>query len=145
MAFQMAVEIAAPADHVFAHVADVMTMPQWYSAVRSARHLGGGPGVGGRYEVVRELPGGPVRNEVEVTSFEPGREITLTSRTGPTPFVYRYVVDGTPDGSRVTLDGHISGEGLRGPAALLGGLAERLFSKGMKDNLEHLRRIIEAG
>jgi uncharacterized membrane protein len=145
MVFQLTVEITAPADQVFDYVADFTTMPRWYSAVRSVRRLGDGSGVGGRYEVLRELPGGPARNEVEVTSFEPGREITFTSTAGPTPFVYQYVVDGAAGGSRLTLNGQISGEGLPGPAALLGAVAERLFANGMRHNLTDLRALVEAG
>jgi hypothetical protein len=80
---------------------------------------------------------------VEVTAFEEGREVTFTSLSGPTPFVYRYLVEPEGDGSLLTLEGSISGAGLSGPAALLGPLAEGVFKRGMRDNLGVLKEILD--
>ena len=80
---------------------------------------------------------------MEVTAFEEGREVTFTSLSGPTPFVYRYLVEPDGDASRLTLEGSISGAGLSGPAALLGPLAEGVFKRGMRDNLGVLKEILE--
>lgn len=91
----------------------------------------------------RQLPGGPARNEVEITTYESGREVTFTSLSGPTPFVYRYLVEPDGHGTLLTLEGTISGAGLSGPAALLGPLAERVFKRGMRDNLGLLKEILE--
>lgn len=77
-------------------------------------------------------------------SFQLSQEITFASINGPTPFRYHYRLASIPGGTRLTLDGQISAEGLTGPAAHLGGLAERLFERGMKTNLGALKRIIEA-
>jgi hypothetical protein len=92
-------------------------------------------GVGTRYEVYRDLSGGPALNDVAITSYLDGEEVTFTSLSGPTPFVYRYVIPPLGDTTRLTPQGTISASGLPGPAALLGPLAERLFKRGMKDNL----------
>lgn len=143
MTFQLALDIAASPADVFTFVADFTTMPRWYSAVQRVERTEEANGLGARYEVHRQLPGGPVQNEVEVTSYEDGREVTFTSLSGPTPFVYRYLVEPDNDGSRLTLEGTISGAGLPGPAALLGPLAERIFKHGMRDNLAVLKDILE--
>jgi uncharacterized protein YndB with AHSA1/START domain len=142
MAFELAVDIAAPAPAVFDFVADFTTMPQWYSAVERVDRVEGAKGLGTRYAVHRHLPGGPARNDVAVTSYEQDREITFASQTGPTPFVYRYTVEPVDGGTRLVLDGTISGSGLPG-GALLGPLAERLFKRGMRDNLNVLKAILE--
>jgi len=144
MTFQLTLDIAAPPATVFDFVADFTTMPRWYSAVQRVDRTEGTSGPGTRYAVHRQLPGGPARNEVEITAYEHGREVTFTSLSGPTPFVYRYLVepDGG-DGTRLTLEGTISGAGLSGPAALLGPLAEGLFKRGMRDNLGALKQILE--
>jgi hypothetical protein len=63
--------------------------------------------------------------------------------SGPTPFVYRYLIEPDNDATRLTLEGTISGSGLTGPAALLGPLAEGLFKRGMRDNLGVLKEILE--
>jgi hypothetical protein len=143
MTFQLSLPIAASPTTVFAFVADFTTMPRWYSAVQRVDRLDGTSGLGTRYAVHRHLPGGPARNEVEVTAFEEGREVAFTSLSGPTPFVYRYLVEPDGDASRLTLEGSISGAGLSGPAALLGPLAEGVFKRGMRDNLGVLKEILE--
>ncbi|MET8083388.1 SRPBCC family protein [Micromonospora sp. NPDC005237] len=59
MTFHLDLDIAAPAGRVFDFVADFTTMPRWYSAVRRVERVGGAGGLGTRYEVYRDLPGGP--------------------------------------------------------------------------------------
>ena len=143
MTFRLSLPIAASPTTVFDFVADFTTMPRWYSAVQRVDRLDGTSGLGTRYAVHRHLPGGPARNEVEVTAFEEGREVTFTSLSGPTPFVYRYLVEPEGDTTQLTLEGTISGAGLSGPAALLGPLAEGVFKRGMRDNLGVLKEILE--
>lgn len=128
---------------MFDFVADFTTMPRWYSAVQRVERIGSTSGLGTRYEVHRHLPGGAARNEVEITSYESGREVTFTSLSGPTPFVYRYLVEPDSNATQLSLEGTISGAWLTGPAALLGPLAEGLFKRGMRDNLGVLKEILE--
>ena len=144
MAFQLSLDIAAPPAKVFDFVADFTTMPKWYSAVQRIERTGNTSGLGTHYTVHRQLPGAAARNEVQITSYDIGREVTFTSLSGPTPFVYRYLVEPMgPNATRLTLEGTISGAGLTGPAALLGPLAEGLFKRGMRDNLGALKEILE--
>jgi len=143
MTFELNLDIAAPPARVFEFVADFTTMPRWYSAVRRVLRVDGTGGLGTRYEVHRDLPGGATVNDVAITSYSDGEEVTFTSLSGPTPFVYRYRVQPLRDATRLTLEATISGSGLPGPAALLGPLAERLFKRGMRDNLGTLKEILE--
>jgi uncharacterized protein YndB with AHSA1/START domain len=146
MAFQISIDIHRSPSDVFAFVADFRTMPRWYEAVQQVTATTSAPfGTGTRFHMVRSLPGGLADNDVEVTSCHADQEVTFTSMSGPTPFQYRYRFEPTPNGTRLTLDGEISGEGLPGLAGHVGdGLASQLFKKGMRTNLETLRRIIEA-
>lgn len=143
MTFTLNLDIIAPPSRVFEFVADFTTMPRWYSAVQRVQRVEGTGGLGTRYEVYRELPGGTARNEVAITSYSGGEEVTFTSLSGPTPFVYRYRVQPVEDSTRLTLEGTISPSGLPGPAAHLGPLAEGLFKRGMRSNLGTLTRILE--
>ena len=143
MTFQLDLDIAAPAEKVFGFVADFTTMPRWYSAVQRVERVGGTRGLGTRYSVYRNLPGGPARNEVSITEYAEGEELTFTSLSGPTPFTYRYLVQPSRNTTRLILEGTISAAGLPGPAALLGPLAERLFKGGMRDNLGTLKHLLE--
>src|SRR4051794_5872813 len=109
MTFQLTLDVAAAPATVFDFVADFTTMPRWYAAVQRVDRIDGTGGVGTRYEVHRHLPSGPARNEVEITAYESGRDVTFTSLRGPTPFVYRYLVEPSGDATRLTLEGTISG------------------------------------
>jgi len=142
--FQITVDIGRPPAEVFAVVAQPPTMPRWYEAVDDVTKATDGPsGLGARYDVVRSLPGGAVHNEVELTEHQPDRRVTLESVSGPTPFRYRYALEPTAEGTRLTLDGDISSAGLPGPMGKLDGLATQLFKRGMRQNLSHLKRMIE--
>ena len=143
MTFQLNIDIIAPPARVFEFVADLTTMPRWYSAVKRVQRVEGTGGLGTRYEVHRDLPGGAALNDVAITSYSDGEEVTFTSLSGPTPFVYRYRVQPSRDATRLTLEGTISASGLPGPAGLVGPLAEGLFKRGMRDNLGTLTKILE--
>ena len=143
MTFTLELDVAAAPEAVFRFVADFTTTPQWYSAVQRVEHVQGTGGAGTRYTVHRRLPTGPVVNLVEVTSRTDGEEITFTSIDGPTPFSYRYRVRSAPHGARLELEGAISAAGLPAPARLLGPLAERVFARGMRENLGTLKGLLE--
>ena len=128
--FHTTVDISRPPDEVFAFVAEPHNMPLWYDAVdHVARTTNGPSGPGARYDVTRSLPGGQVHNDVELTDHQ---------------FRYRYALEPTSQGTRLTLDGSISSAGLPGPMGHLDELATQLFKRGMRDNLNQLKRIIEA-
>jgi hypothetical protein len=143
MTFRLNLDVAASPASVFDFVADFTTVPQWYSAVERVEPIHGTGSLGTLYRVYRNLPGGPVQNDVSVTSFSEGHEVTFTSVSGPTPFVYRYIVEPAREVTRLTLEGTISLAGLRGPAARLGPVAEHLFRRGMRDNMRSLGAILE--
>ncbi|MBZ0164918.1 MAG: SRPBCC family protein [Notoacmeibacter sp.] len=144
--FTIEMTIARPVREVFAKLARVENAPLWYSAVTSVHRLDSGPvGVGTRFRFRRRLGSSDTINDVEVTAFEPDRTLELSSVSGPTPFVYHYELSPSPQGAQLQLDGTISGKGLTGPAMLLGPLAEKFFQRGMIDNLETLKRLIETG
>jgi hypothetical protein len=90
------------------------------------------------------MPGGQAHNDVELTEFQPNRRVTLESRSGPTPFRYRYTLEPTRRGTRLTLQARISNAGLTGPLDHLDAIAAQLFKRGMQHNLTQLKRILDA-
>ena len=143
--FKIDIEVNAPQEVVFGYIADGSRAPDWYEAVQSVTKTTEGPtNRGTRYEFTRLLPQGTVVNEVEVSEFREPTVITFVSVSGPTPFTYRYRVDASAEGSKVTLEGSITGEGLRGPATLLAPLAARFFKRGMAKNLNALKTRLES-
>lgn len=146
MSFSIDLSIRRTTDVVFAFLADSRNTPRWYEAVREAEPVTPGPvAVGTRYRFVRNLPGGRADNLVEVVELEPDAVVTLASVDGPTPFRYRYTLSPTPGGTHLRLEGDVTGEGVEGPAALWAPFASRLFARGMRSNLDELKRILEAG
>ena len=103
MSFTLNLDIAATPEEVFSFIADFANTPKWYSAVQRVERVSGPGGVGTEYAVHRQLPTGAVVNNVVVTSYIEGQEITFTSVTGPTPFTYRYRVHSAPLGARLEL------------------------------------------
>lgn len=143
--FTIEIDVDAPQETVFSYIADGSRTPEWYEAVRTANKTTDGPTEEGtRFRFERVLPQGKVVNDVEVSQFQEPNLIEFNSRSGPTPFVYRYRVERTGTGSRVTLEGSITGEGLKGPAALLSPLAGRFFGRGMAQNLKALKARLES-
>ena len=142
--FEIDIEINRRAHDVFAVLSDVRAMPQWYEAVKHIVSLTPEQsGLGARYEIARTLPGGPVKNEVAITEFEPDALFTIESLNGPTPFRYRYTLEPLGNKTRLRLDGRITGKGLPGPLAHIDALATHLFKRGMGENLRALSHLIE--
>jgi uncharacterized protein YndB with AHSA1/START domain len=143
--FTIHIDVEAPQQAVFNYLADGTRTSEWYGAVESAtKTTEGSPGKGTRYTFIRVLPQGEVANEVEISEFRDPILVTFASSSGPTPFVYRYRVEPTAAGSRVTLEGSITGEGLQGPAALLASFAGKFFARGMVENLKALKARLES-
>jgi uncharacterized protein YndB with AHSA1/START domain len=139
-----AVDIGRPPAEVFAFVAEPRNMSLWYEAVDEVTKTTDTPsGSGARYRVTRSLPGGHAHNDVEITEHQLDQVVTIESRSGPTPFRYRYTLEPKGSATRLTLDGRISTAGHSGPMARLDGIATRLFERGMQQNLHQLKRILE--
>jgi len=144
--FVLILDIARSVQDVYSFLADSENTPLWYEAVQAVRKLTPGPVRRGTvYAIVRRLPQGEVENEVEVSELEVNERVTLRSLSGPTPFTYRYRLEPAGAGTRLVLEGEISGEGLAGPAALLAPLAGAFFERGMAVNLRALKSHLERG
>jgi uncharacterized protein YndB with AHSA1/START domain len=144
MAFTIEIDIDRPSEVVFGYLAQVENTPKWYSAVEEAEKLTSAPvSTGTRYRLLRQLPTGPAVNDVEVTEFTPNSVFTIASRSGPTPFTYRYRLSPQGKNTHLRLEGEISGEGLGRGFALVAPFAERLFERGMRANLGMLKQLLE--
>lgn len=143
MSFTLELEISASTQEVFKFVSDFTAMPLWYSAVDRVQRLQGNGEVGTQYSVFRQLPYGAAVNDVVVTNYVKGEEITFKSISGPTPFTYQYRVQPSPHGTRLHLEGAISTEGVPWLASLQDSFVERIFKRGMRTNLENLKEILE--
>lgn len=142
--FEIDMQVSKPPQEVFDLLARVELAPRWYSAVEDVTPLSRGKTcLGSHFRFTRQLGGAQIENDVEVTAFEPGHAIELTSINGPTPFRYRYEVSPSGRGTKLHMTGQISGEGLPAPMSMLSSFAESFFKRGMNDNLKTFRALVE--
>jgi uncharacterized protein YndB with AHSA1/START domain len=105
------VDIAAPPHRVYELVADISRMGEWSPECRHCAWTGGatGPGVGARFKARNKGRRGPAWfNTPVVTAAEPGREFAF-NRSGPGvgSYTWRYLLEPTPAGTRLTESYHV--------------------------------------
>ena len=143
--FAIEIDIDRPSEAVFGYLTQVENTPKWYSAVEKADKLISAPvSTGTCYRLLRQLPTGLAINEVEVTEFVPNSVFTLASRSGPTPFIYRYQLSPQGKNTRLRLEGEIGGDGVGRAFALVAPFGDRLFERGMRANLAALKQLLES-
>jgi hypothetical protein len=144
--------IQAPAEDVYALVADVTRTPEFSPALVRCTWLDGatGPAPGARFEAVNTTAAGKTwKNRPVVTAAVPGREFAF-SRTEPLAgtLLWRYRFEPVGDGTRVTESYEVTR-----PISRLGWFViERIFKAGdvraglragMQTTLERLRETAE--
>ncbi len=81
---EVAVEIACPAQKVFAALTDLDQLPEWQSSAISSKP--DGPlAVGARVREQRSMMGREIDNELEVTAYDPPQRFALEGRSGAIP------------------------------------------------------------
>ena len=137
---QVREEIAAPADAVFAYVADLTNNSDWQSGVAATRLTDGSPmELGATYE--QTLDDGKSATYV-VTALEPGRSITVVTERGTVvnATITRTVHKLSEDTSRIRME--LSGR-VRGWRVVLTPLMRRLVTSSIRADYRRLRRTLE--
>jgi uncharacterized membrane protein len=138
MHFEDMIEVAAPAEAVFATYADVERWPSWTSSVTSVELLDGRFQRGARARV--RQPKLPVA-VWQVTELVPGESFTWQAQGPGVLTTARHLVTALPDGrSRVTAT--LDQAGPLGP--LLGLLTRRLTRRYIRTELEGLKAYCES-
>jgi len=99
------IEVAAPAERLYALVSDVTRMGEWSPACYKCEWLSpsDGPQVGGRFRGHNKLNGARWSRECVVTAATPGREFGFTAMfRGEESTRWRYAFEPTTSGTRVT-------------------------------------------
>ena len=140
------VDIGAPAERVWAVVAeDVQNAPKWTSYLEKVERIDGGPpGKGTRYRYHLRLPGGhKVTLEVEQDVYTKPKKCAGRFIKGPLKGTWAYTYTQRKDGS-TNLAYDMDYE-LGGLLRFAGGLLGPQYAAGIHDNMESLKRYVEAG
>jgi uncharacterized protein YndB with AHSA1/START domain len=128
-------------EDVFAFVADGTTAAQWRPGVTDIR-LTSGTGLGARYEQGVKGPGGRrIAADYEITSWDPPRRLAFAAVAGPVRPTGSYVLEGVPEGTRLTfsLDARVGGlKGLFMGRAVQGSMDAEMAA------LDRLKAVLEA-
>jgi len=98
-------EIAAPAEQVWAMVADVTRMGEWSPENQGGEWLGGATGAqpGAKFRATNRVGRRSWKTVATVTEAEPGRRFAFRVSAGPVRVAdWAYAFEPTPDGCRVT-------------------------------------------
>lgn len=103
---EVAIDVSASPDQVYALVSDIARMGEWSPECVSCEWTKGasGPTVGARFKAKNQGGRGPAwSNTPTVTVAEPGKEFAF-NRSGPGvgSYTWRYVMEPTASGTRVT-------------------------------------------
>ena len=136
---ELTIDVARPAEEVFAHLVDVDRLPEWQeSAVESRANEPLAEGV--RIFECRRALGREVHSELEVTEFDRPRRLMVKTLKGPVRFTVDHRLAEAAGGTRLT----VIAEGKAGGLMKLGEpmLARTVESKMRKD-FERLKELLE--
>jgi len=141
MRFSNTVEIRRSPAEVFDFLATPENIPTWNHAIVESRGAPLGPmRVGTRIEQRRTQPS-PGREQLEVVELAPARTLVLEGDLGPFHGTISYRLEPVPGGTRLTNDADLDASG---PLRLVAPLAEGRVRASVAENLEVLKRTLEA-
>ena len=115
---------------VFDYIADPSKLPEWQSTALEASTESGGPlALGARAVEVRKFLGRRMESTMEVTAYEPGRELSFKVVSGPVPFRVTQMLSAADGGTRIDIV-------LEGDPGGFFKLAEPLVARAAKRQLE---------
>jgi carbon monoxide dehydrogenase subunit G len=140
MRFTNEIVIDRPPDEVFAYLADLENLPKWNYAIRETRKVSPGPvGIGTVYNQSRTLPQ-PMEEQLEITTYEPNRQLTVSGGFGLFHGASTYLVEPEGRGTRLGNEIVLESGGRLGP---LTQLASRPIKHAVARNLADLKQILE--
>ena len=135
------VTIRRPIADVFAFIADGLNGPQWRPGITDIT-LVSGSGVGAAYKQGVKGPGGRrVDADYRVTAYEPNHRLAFEATAGPVRPTGEYLLDETPEGSRLTFSLAAELSGIK--KLLMGGAVQKTMDSEVAAT-ERLKELLEA-
>jgi uncharacterized protein YndB with AHSA1/START domain len=146
--FQTEIVVAAPPERVFTALTDFEQARAWMPNLVTITPMSEGPvAVGTRYRETRKMFGRAASETFEVTAFEPPSRLGLrvdgtqgASRKGE--YRVAYALEPVGVGTRLSLDSQIEMPGWF--FRVFGAVLVRVFRRGIRKDLEALKRHVEA-
>lgn len=138
------IEIARPAEDVFAYVTDPRTMSEWQQGVVSGQMDSATTRVGSRCTTVRRIGGRKREVTTEITEYDPPHRWADRGIEGPIRAIIAVTVDPLADRSRsrVTIDVDFTGHGIG--KALVPLVVRRQAAREMPGNMSRLKQQLDA-
>jgi uncharacterized protein YndB with AHSA1/START domain len=135
------VTIRRPIADVFAYIADGLNGPQWRPGITDIK-LVSGSGVGASYKQGVKGPGGRrINADYRVTAYEPNHRLAFEATAGPVRPTGEYLLDETPEGSRLTFSLAAELSGIK--KLLMGGAVQKTMDSQVAAT-ERLKELLEA-
>ena len=136
---ELTIDVARPAEEVFAHLVDLDRIPEWQeSAVESRADEPLAEGV--RIFECRRALGREVHSELEVTEFDRPRRLMVKTLKGPVRFTVDHRLAEADGGTRLT----VVAEGKAGGLMKLGEpMLARTVEAEMRKDFERLKELLE--
>ena len=138
------VEIARPAEDVFAYVTDPSTMPEWQQGVVSGHMDGATTRVGSRCTTIRRIGGREREVITEITECDPPHRWADRGIDGPIRAIVGVTVEQLADRSRsrATIEVDFTGHGIG--KLLVPLVVRRQAAREMPENMRRLKEQLEA-
>ena len=136
---ELTIDVARPAEDVFAHLVDLDRLPEWQeSAVESRADEPLAQGV--RVFECRRAMGREVHSELEVTEFDRPHRLTLKTLKGPVKFTVEHRLAEADGGTQLT----VVAEGKAGGLMRLGEpMLARTVEAEMRKDFDRLKVLLE--
>jgi uncharacterized protein YndB with AHSA1/START domain len=137
------IEIARPAEDVFAYVTDPSTMPEWQQGCVRGHMDGPTTQVGSKCTTVRRIGGREREATTEITEYDPPHRWADRGIDGPVRAMVAVTVDQLPDKShsRVTIELDFAGHGIG--KLLIPLVVRRQAASEMPQNMRRLKQRLE--
>lgn len=101
--FESSIFINRPPQEVFDYCSNPANQPKWQSGVESAEWTSEAPhGPGSTIKTLTNFLGRKIEAELEITSWDPPRQMGLKALGGPIPFENTTILEAQGDGTLVT-------------------------------------------
>jgi carbon monoxide dehydrogenase subunit G len=136
---ELTIDMARPAEDVFEHLVDLERLPDWQSSALEV-HADEPLAEGVRILERRRVMGREIQNELEVTGFDPPRQLTLKALKGPLRFTVDHRLAESDGGTRL----RVVAEGKAGGFMKLGEpMLARTAESELRKDFERLKELLE--